>query len=395
MEYRQFKDIQLSALGFGTMRFPLKEDKTVDREQACKLIRTAYENGINYFDTAWPYHEGKSEGILAESLSIYPRESYYIADKMPGHQFMDPFEPEKIFEAQLKRLDTGYIDFYLLHNVNDSCLDTYMDEETGLIRYLLEKKAEGKIRYLGFSTHATVEALEKFLDYLDDHGYKMDFVQIQLNYLDWTLQNAKEKVEMFGSRNIPIWVMEPCRGGKLAHLSDENRSRLEALEPGRSDASWSFRWLMDVPGVTVVLSGMSTMEQLTDNLAVFSEYRPLSGAEKKVLSEIAAGMLTSVPCTGCRYCVDHCPAGIDIPFMMDRYNEYSYDNSMIPAVLMSSKERDQWPDACIKCGSCAAVCPQHIDIPEKLEKLSEMIGKGADWREICRKRNSIDADRKG
>lgn len=389
MEYKQFKDIKLSALGYGTMRYPLNEDKSINLQLTERLLCTAYENGINYFDTAWPYHDGKSEEILAKSLSRYPRESFYIADKMPGHQFMDPFEPEKIFEAQFKRLNTDYIDFYLLHNVNDSCVDTYMDEEIGLIRYLSEQREKGRIRYLGFSTHATVECLAKFFDYLDEHDYKMDFVQVQLNYLDWTLQNGKKKVEMFNERNLPIWVMEPCRGGKLANLSAENKALLNAMDALRSDASWSFRWLMDIPGVTVVLSGMSSMEQLNDNLATFNEYKPLNDSEKAVLMKIAEKMAGSVPCTGCRYCVDHCPMGIDIPFMMDRFNEYAFDNSMIPAILMESKDKNTWPDVCIKCGACAAMCPQHIDIPEKMEKLSEMIRNGVNWRELCKKRNAI------
>ena len=302
---------------------------------------------------------------------------------------MDPFEPEKIFEAQFKRLNTDYIDFYLLHNVNDSCIDTYTDEETGLIRYLSEQREKGRIKYLGFSTHATVECLQKFFDYLDEHEYKMDFVQIQLNYLDWTLQNGRKKVEMFNEKDLPVMVMEPCRGGRLAALSQKNRDRLSVFETGRSDASWSFRWLMDVPGVTVVLSGMSSMEQLSDNINTFNEYKPLSENEKKTLSEIAAELADAVPCTGCRYCVDHCPMGIDIPFMMDRYNEYRFDNSLIPAVLMESKDKKTWPDACIGCGACAAMCPQHIDIPEKMEKLSEFIKNGVNWRELCRKRNAI------
>lgn len=389
MEYKQFKNEKLSALGFGTMRYPLNEDKSINAELAVKLIRTAYENGINYFDTAWPYHDGKSEGILADALSVYPRESYYIADKMPGHQFMDPFEPEKIFEAQFKRLNTDHIDFYLLHNVNDSCMDTYMDEEIGLIRYLSEQREKGRIKYLGFSTHATVECLQKFFDYLDEHGYKMDFVQIQLNYLDWTLQNGRKKVAMFNERDLPIMVMEPCRGGKLASLSQQNKDKLSLFETGRSDASWSFRWLMDVPGVTVILSGMSSMEQLTDNIDTFNEYKLLSENEKKTLSEIAAELADAVPCTGCRYCVDYCPMGIDIPFMMDRYNEYRFDNSLIPAVLMESRDKNTWPDVCIRCGACAAMCPQHIDIPDKMEKLSEFIKKGINWRELCEKRNAI------
>lgn len=389
MEYRQFRGLRISALGFGTMRYPLKEDRSIDEELTEKLLKTAYENGVNYFDTAWPYHDGKSEGILAKSLSLYPRDTYYIADKMPGHQFMDPFEPEKIFEAQFKRLGTEYIDFYLLHNVNDSCLDTYMDEEIGLIRYLSGEREKGRIKYLGFSTHATVECLQKFLDYLDEHGYKMDFVQIQLNYLDWILQNGKKKVEMLNEHGLPIWVMEPCRGGKLANLSEKDEDVLGILEPGKSDASWSFRWLMDVPGVTVILSGMNSMEQLMDNLATFNEARPLSEKEKEVLSSIAHGMMNSVPCTGCRYCVDHCPMGIDIPFMMERYNEYSFDNTLIPAVLMESKDKNTWPDACIKCGACAAMCPQHIEIPKKMEELSVMVSKGVNWRELCKKRNAI------
>lgn len=390
MEYKEFHGLKLSALGFGTMRFPLHEDGTINEELTEKLIDYAYENGVNYYDTAFPYLDGKSEGVTAKCLSKYPRESYYLADKMPAHQFIENIDPPKIFEMELERLNTDYIDFYLLHNVNDSCLDIYTDEKIGIVRYLLEEKKKGRIRYLGFSAHATLEVLARFLTYCSEHGYTMDFCQLEMNYLDWTLQRGKEKIELLNRYGIPVWVMEPCRGGKLANLSEKNHARLAELEPGRSDASWAFRWLMGIPEVKVILSGMNSEEQVEDNIKTFSEYRKLDPEEEAVLMEIAEGLKKSVPCTSCRYCTQSCPQKIDIPFMLYLYNEYMVDEgNMEPSALMSSVPAGSRPEACIGCGECAKRCPQHIDIPDKMTKLSELAAKGADWKAICRQRNAL------
>jgi len=389
MEYKEFKGCKLSALGFGTMRFPLNPDKSINEELTEKLIDMAYAGGVNYYDTAFPYLDGKSEGVTAKCLAKYPRDSYYLADKMPGHQFIQNMDPGKIFATQLKRLNTDYIDFYLLHNVNDSCMDIYMDEELGLVRCLLEEKKKGRIRYLGFSAHATLPCLKQFLEYCREHNYTMDFCQLQLNYLDWTLQRGKEKMELLNSYGIPVWVMEPVRGGKLANLSAENHEKLNSLEQGRSDASWSFRWLMNLPEVKMILSGMNSEEQVKDNLNTFTEYQPVNKEEETVLFEIAESMKNSVPCTGCRYCVESCPMGINIPYMMDLFNDYSFDNCIGPATLIASVPEEKRPDKCIGCGACAARCPQHIDIPQKMKELAGMIEKGIDWKEMCRKRNEL------
>ena len=390
MQYKEFHGLKLSALGFGTMRFPLNADGSINEELTQKLIDQAYENGVNYYDTAFPYLDGKSEGVTAKCLSKYPRESFYLADKMPAHQFIENIDPKKIFEMELERLNTGYIDFYLLHNVNDSCLDIYTDESIGIVKYLLEEKKNGRIRYLGFSSHATLETLEKFLVYCKEHGYTMDFCQLEMNYLDWTLQRGKQKIELLKQYGIPLWVMEPCRGGKLAALRKEDHEKLAALDPGRTDASWAFRWLMGLPEVKVILSGMNSEEQVSDNLKTFSEYKPLTEKENAALLEIAEGMKKSVPCTSCRYCTKSCPKGIDIPFMMYLYNEYMYDEgNMEPSALISSVPADNRPEACLKCGECAKRCPQHIDIPVKMARLSELVAAGVDWKALCRKRNAL------
>ena len=389
MYFNNFKGLKLSALGFGTMRFPLKADGTPDLELTKNMIGEAYRAGVNYYDTAFPYMNGKSEEITAECLSEYPRTSYFLADKMPGHQFYDKLDPKAVFEEQLRRLRTDYIDFYLLHNVNDSCMETYMDKGPGIIPYLLKEKENGRIRFLGFSAHATLPELEEFLKYLKSHDYPMDFCQIQLNYLDWTLQKGKEKVQLLKEYGIPVWVMEPLRGGKLSKLPLKERNRLPGNGAESSDASFAFRWLMQFPEVIMILSGMSSSEALRDNLRTFSVRRPLSGEENSLILEIAENLKNGVPCTGCRYCTENCPRGLDIPFLMDLYNDYSVEIHMTPAVLLSSVEKGKRPSDCIGCGNCELSCPQHIRIPAVMKELSSLIDRGIDWEKVCMERNRM------
>ena len=262
MTYGEACGERLSRLGFGCMRLPLTAGNGIDETELRRMTDFAIENGVNYFDTAWPYHGGLSEIAVGKALARHPREKWFLADKYPGHQIASAYRPAEIFEEQLKKCGVEYFDFYLLHNVYENSFGVYTSPEWDILNYFLEQKRLGRIRHLGFSSHARPDTLEKFLDYAGD---SMEFCQIQLNYLDWTLQDAKAKYELLTARNIPVWVMEPLRGGKLAALPEADEKRLKALRPAESAASWSFRWLQNLPNVKVVLSGMSDFAQMADN----------------------------------------------------------------------------------------------------------------------------------
>ncbi len=386
MIYRDFGGKKLPLLGFGAMRLPTKEVggvSVIDESQTEQMIDIAMARGVNYFDTAYPYHGGNSEILLGKLLSKYPRESYYLADKYPGHQLRESYNPSSVFEDQLKKCGVEYFDFYLLHDVNEKSVETYTDPRWGIIDYFLEEKRKGRIKHLGFSTHAMLPCLASFLE---RYGEVMEFCQIQLNYLDWTLQGAKEKCALLEKYGIPIWVMEPVRGGKLASTTEEFKARLEECSPGRSVASFGFRWLMDIPSVTVILSGMSNMAQLMDNLDTFDSYAPLNDGERGVLADIAASLVETVPCTGCRYCIDGCPMGLDIPMLMATLNEIRCTAAINIARRIEFLPEDKKPSACISCGACTRICPQHMDIPALLAELSERAEGVPKWADICRER---------
>ena len=381
---KKFQDKPLSLLGFGTMRLPVKADGTIDEAKVAEMAAYAMAHGVNYFDTAWPYHGGESEKVIGRVLKAYPRNSWYLADKFPGHQISTKgFDPAATFEAQLEKCGVEYFDFYLLHNVHENSVANYLDPRWGIIDYLKEQKKLGRIKHLGFSTHAEVKGLEEFLDL---YGKDMEFCQIQLNYLDWTLQYAKEKYELLTKWNIPVWVMEPVRGGKLAKLPEQEEAKLKALRPEESTAAWGFRFLQGLDNVTMILSGMSNLEQMMDNVKTFSEAKPLSSREESLLLELAEGMKASVPCTGCRYCCDGCPAGLDIPFLLRTYNELRFAADINAAIRIEFLPEDKKPSQCIGCGQCTQMCPQNIDVPGALQDLAHRAGKMPSWKEICRQR---------
>ena len=387
MKYRSFGEKNISLLGYGAMRFPIVEvdgTKTVDMERTEKLIDRAMEAGINYYDTGWPYHGGNSERIIGKLLSKYPRDSYYLADKYPGHQIMETYYPAEIFEAQLKKCGVDYFDFYLLHNVCDSSYDVYLDPKWGIIDYFLEEKRRGRIKHLGFSTHASVEKLSDFLEAVGD---KMEFCQIQHNYLDHSLQRAEEKCALLKKYSLPIIIMEPVRGGKLANLHESADARLKAQRPDESTASWCFRFLENIPEVLTILSGMSNEEQLEDNIKTLSGGKPLDTAETELLYDIAEGLKASVPCTACKYCVDGCPAGLDIPTLLSVYNELKFSNNVNSSMRVEFMPEDKKPTAFIGCGKCTEICPQKIDIPKTLSTLADMLTTAPSWRKICIERD--------
>ena len=376
MIYRDFQDIRLSALGFGAMRLPVLDgdDGRIDEEAALRMVDTAMKNGINYYDTAWGYHDENSELVLGKALARYPRESVYVATKFPGYDPSNWGKAEEIFERQLEKLGVTYFDFYLFHNVCEMNIDAYLDDEKyGIFSYLMEQKKNGRIRHLGFSCHGDLPVLTRFLDAYGDH---MEFCQLQLNYLDWTFQNGREKVEILNRRNIPVWVMEPLRGGKLAKLAPEYEARLKALRPDEEIPAWAFRFLTSIPSVTMILSGMSNEEQLEKNLATFSEDKKLSEAEMKELMDVADKMLSvgTVPCTACHYCVSHCPQGLDIPNLISLYNEHVYTGGgFIAPMALAALPEEKQPQSCLGCRSCEVVCPQQIKISEVLADFAERL----------------------
>lgn len=371
MIYRNFKDKKLSALGFGTMRLPLIEgSKTIDQEAVQKMTDLAMAAGVNYYDTAWPYHDGNSETAIAKALAKYPRDSYYIADKYPGHQIAETYDPADIFEKQLVKLGTDHIDFYLLHNVYEKSYEVYNDPKWGIVDYFIEQRRLGRIRHLGFSCHAELPTLTEFLD---RYGDEMEFCQIQLNYLDWTLQNAKAKYELLSSRGIPVWVMEPLRGGLLARQPD-------------ATAAQAFRWLQSLPNVTVVLSGMSSVTQMEDNLKTYEAEDPISSEDVDRLMAVAERLKNSIPCTACRYCCSQCPQGLDIPRLIASYNDLKVVTSLAPLMMVESLPEDKRPSACLGCGACAQMCPQNIDIPSVMADFASRLAKLPSWEQTCRER---------
>ncbi len=387
MIYNDFKGLKLSRLGFGAMRLPLipgDADGRVDEVLVEEMTRYAMEHGVNYYDTAYPYHGGQSERVMGRVLGKYPRDSYYLATKYPGHQISETYNPSEIFEEQLKKCGVEYFDFYLLHNVYENSIGTYLDPRWGIVEYFLEQKRQGRIRHLGFSTHGSPALIEEFLD---RYGDEMEFCQIQLNYLDWTLQNGKEKYELLTKRGIPVWVMEPVRGGRLANLGETAEKELKALRPDESAASWGFRWLQELPGVKMILSGMSDMAQMKDNVGTFSGGKALDERETEKLYAIADAMKSSVPCTGCRYCCDGCPKGLDIPMLITTYNDVCVSASMNTRMRIDSMPEEKRPAACVACGKCAKVCPQKIDIPDVMKKLVGALEKIPSWAELCRQRD--------
>lgn len=382
MIYSDLYDKKTSLLGFGTMRLPTQADGEIDYAETERMVDYAIAHGVNYFDTAYPYHDGKSEIVIGKILSKYPRESFFLADKYPGHQTASEYNPAEIFEEQLEKCGVEYFDYYLLHNVSEKSIATYRDERWGIVDYFLKQRELGRIKHLGFSTHARVDCLREFLD---EYGDKMEFCQIQMNYLDWTLQRAEEKYQMITERGIPVFVMEPVRGGKLCNLADAVKDGLSAFRDA-TPASFAFRWFMNYDGVKVVLSGMSTMEQVVENVAIFDKPDPLSKEESDYLFSIAEGMKKSVPCTSCKYCVEGCPMGLDIPMFMATYNELAYQKAVNSAMHVQSLPADKQPINCISCQRCVRSCPQNIDIPLTIAKLIKILEEVPNWDEICRKR---------
>lgn len=375
MIYRDFQNIRLSGLGLGMMRLPVVDgnDAVVDEAAAADMIDYAYKNGINYFDTAWGYHNGNSELVAGKCLSKYPRESFYLASKFPGYDLANMDKVEEIFEKQLEKCQTPYFDFYLIHNVYEGNVDAYLDPKYGILDYLLKQKENGRIRHFGFSAHGSVEVMERFMVV---YGEYMEFCQLQINYMDWHFQGADEKVELIRKAGIPIWVMEPLRGGKLAQVSGEMAEKLKQMRPDEDIPAWAFRFLQAVPGVTMVLSGMSNREQLEANIKTWEEDKPLTTQEFDALVELMDQEIRKggLPCTACHYCTSHCPKKLPIPELIALYNEHKLTGGgFIAPMAVASMPPEQRPSQCIGCTSCEKVCPQQIKISQVMREFAAMV----------------------
>lgn len=369
MIYKEFKGKKLSALGMGAMRLPVVDGKNdvIDEAATAEMFDYAIEKGINYFDTAWGYHDGQSELVVGKLLKKYPRERFYIATKFPGYDVANMNKVEEIFEKQLEKTGMDYFDFYLFHNVCELNIDGYLDEKYGIFEYLMKQKENGRIKHLGFSTHGSYDTVKRFLDVYGEH---MEFCQIQLNYIDYEFQNAKAKLELLKEYNIPVWVMEPVRGGMLAKLDDEYEARLKAKRPDEATVAWAFRYLQTIPEVVVTLSGMSNFEQLKDNIDTYETDKALSEDEFNELMSVANDMVAKIalPCTACKYCTTHCPKGLNIPELIEIYNEHIFTGGgFLAGFAVEAMSEDKRPHVCIGCKQCEAVCPQGIKISEMMK----------------------------
>jgi len=363
--------IETSLLGFGCMRFPTLEDGSINEAEAEKMLDKAIAAGVNYIDTAYPYHSGASEPFVGKVLKKYPRDSFYLATKLPSWMIKKEEDITKYFEEQLERLQTEYIDFYLLHNLNKA--DWKKMQDLGAVAYLEKWKEEGRIKYIGFSFHDDYEVFEEILNYRD-----WDFCQIQFNYMDTEVQAGMKGYQLAAQKEIPVIVMEPIRGGTLASFADDITEKFHAMDADASVASFALRWVGSFPNIKVVLSGMSTMEQVEDNLKTFGQFRPLSDAEKQGMDDIVATLKSRVRngCTGCRYCMP-CPFGVDIPETFNAWNTYyMYENYRVVDWQWETKiGKEHQPINCVKCGKCEAACPQKISIREDLEKAQADLDK--------------------
>ena len=362
---KKFKNLDISVIGFGCMRLPQKDGEP-DIAKTQEMVDYAMEHGINYYDTAWYYHHEKSELAVGKVMKKYPRDSYYLADKMPLRILKDKSEVIPIFEKQLEKCQTDYFDFYLAHNINKN--EWKILKECNVYEQLLEKKKEGKIKYLGFSIHDVPELLEEVVN-----TYKWDFVQLPINPIDWDMLDSKRQYDIATKAGLPIVVMNPLKGGQLSSLNDKAVEILKNAEPDASPSSWSLRYSASLPNVFVVLSGMTEMEHVTDNVKTFTNFKPLDEKEQKLLANAISIYNSSgaISCTYCRYC-EGCPVGIDIPKQFLMYNQYKSTGrgDRLVTSYESIKEENR-ADKCINCGICKNKCPQKLDIPNLLKEVAE------------------------
>lgn len=370
VDKRRFKDTQVSLLGLGTMRLPCKTpikreaNPLINYQKGQELVDIAYENGVNYYDTAYMYHAGKSEKFIGTALKKYPRDSYFLADKLPIWLCPKKSDMEKVFQKQLDRTGADYFDFYLLHSLNKENFDKC--EKFGAYDFVLQKQKEGKIKNIGFSFHGTIDDLKEIVS-----AHHWDFAQIQMNYLDWKNQDAETQYKILTDAGIPVIVMEPVRGGSLADVNADIEAMFKKAKPDSSVASWAMSFVASHPNVLTILSGMNSPEQMYDNLATLTDFKPLSDTEMKICANAAAMMNKNeiIPCTGCDYCAD-CPKGVKISTIFAVYNKAKTGELTVEQGREEYGKIDVNASQCINCGKCASHCPQSINIPERIKEVN-------------------------
>ncbi len=365
-------------MGFGMMRLPLtdKDDfKSVDQEQVNKMVDTFMEAGFNYFDTAYPYHDGVSEVAFRKAVvERYPRDSFVVADKLPLFLITKDEELEPIFTEQLERTGLEYFDYYLLHNVSGFSEAGFVGVNS--FEFALKKKEEGKIKHLGFSTHANAEYIENIIK---QHP-ELEFIQLQINYLDWENEGVESRkcYEVAKKYDLPIIIMEPLKGGFLVDVPDEAAKMMEDFN-GEKPMSWALRYVASLDGVFMVLSGASTIEQMEENIKIMDDFKSITSEEKEIISDVVdiINSQITVSCTKCNYCVNSCPQHINIPKLFDLYNNQKIENNVgftavgNAYVNYSKIEGNGLASDCISCGLCVKECPQHINIPEVMKDVKK------------------------
>lgn len=369
METRKFENlgVESSLLGFGCMRFPLDKNGKIDEALAEQMMGSAMAAGVTYYDTAVPYHGGDSEPFVGRVLEKYPRESYLLATKLPCWDVNEKSDVRKLFDIQMKKLKKDYFDFYLLHSLDLGRFRKMRD--LGVIEECEKLKAEGKIRFLGFSFHDNFEAFKEMISYK-----KWDFCQLQINYMDQNDQAGLKGLKLAESLGIPVIVMEPVKGGQLAVLPDDVKAPFDKIDNTKTASSWALRWVASQPNVKVILSGMSAPEHVEDNLNTFTDFAPLSDKEFAAVDEVMRNLKARVKngCTGCRYCMP-CPAGVDIPGNFAHWNSYGMYENKATALRGWKNNMPESKQAknCIGCGKCEAVCPQQLHIRDDLKKVQK------------------------
>ena len=363
---RRYRDIEVPLLALGCMRLPMRNDE-IDQQELDRMVDYCMEHGANYFDTAYMYVDSKSELAIGKSLKRYKREDFILADKSPIYKMKTREDVRKIFDEQLKKCQVEYFDFYMCHNINKNSVDTYRN--VAMYDELVKLKKEGRIKYLGFSFHGTPDILREVVK-----EHKWNFAQLQINYLDWDVVKAKEQYDIVQAEGIPVTVMEPLRGGGLVNLSDKALAKLKEHYPDTTPASFGLRWAASRKNVVTVLSGMSNLQQVKENIQTFIDYKEMTEDEIKVADEISKIIQSQgeINCTACKYCMEVCPRGINIPAAFALYNQYKVSKSKMSFTMYydTLSEAEQ-PDACIKCGLCSKNCPQNLDIPALLTKIAD------------------------
>ena len=374
MKYRKLEKLnkEVSLLGFGCMRFPTTEDGHIDEARAMVMMDEAIASGVNYIDTAYPYHDGESEIFVGKVLKKYPRESLFLATKMPFFSMMQTKEdPERLFNEQLQKLDVEYFDFYLLHCLNK---DFWHNKVLGLgaLDFCIEMQKQGKIKHLGFSFHDDYEVFEEILNYRD-----WDFCQIQYNYMDTNIQAGDKGYELAASKGVPVIVMEPIKGGALSNLPEDISKIFKEYDAEATNSRWALRWVATHPNVKVILSGMSSEEHVKDNLETFNLDRvELNEEELQVVANVRNAIEQRVKngCTGCSYCMP-CPFGVDIPRNFALWNQASMYGNYEKSKQRYATLKEAQACYCKECGKCEKVCPQAIQIRENLKQVHEELGK--------------------